>query len=220
MFRHEFLEQTDTETTQVAGKRHYRLPDGSYAPSVTTILSAKENEHIVAWKARVGNAVAEQVSNDARREGTAHHDLVEKLLLNQSVNKSQYSLDTQTLYSSIRKVLLDHISVVYGVEFFTFSKTLRLAGRTDCCCQFDGVVSIVDHKRVNRQKSEADIYDYFLQSCAYGLMIEEVHKIKVPSMTIIITAKDAAKPQIFTKNRYDYEDALKERIKDYYANYN
>jgi hypothetical protein len=49
--------------TSKDGKRHYETPDGRQVPSVTTVLSAtKDMRHLHAWRKRVGEAKAQQIT--------------------------------------------------------------------------------------------------------------------------------------------------------------
>ena len=46
------------------GKRHYETPDGRQVPSVTTVLSAtKDMTHLHAWRKRIGEQKAQQISD-------------------------------------------------------------------------------------------------------------------------------------------------------------
>ena len=61
--------------------RRYLTLDGVAYPSVTTVLSILGEEKIAAWKAKVGEAKAEQIGKVARERGTAVHSIVEKYLM-------------------------------------------------------------------------------------------------------------------------------------------
>jgi genome maintenance exonuclease 1 len=61
--------------------RHYVTPDGENLKSVTTILDATSNkDHLVAWKARLGESKANQVTKEAAGVGTALHANLERFI--------------------------------------------------------------------------------------------------------------------------------------------
>jgi hypothetical protein len=68
---------TDHET----GTRVYEVV-GTKLPSVTTILGAtKDQEFLKKWKAKVGEAKAEEIKNLSSRRGTAMHKYLRMLTL-------------------------------------------------------------------------------------------------------------------------------------------
>ena len=68
--------------TNVGGNRHYETPNGSY-PSITSVLSIRGKESILAWRKRVGNEEANRITKRATTRGTHFHSLMEKYFLNQ-----------------------------------------------------------------------------------------------------------------------------------------
>jgi hypothetical protein len=81
-FVYERLERIDAPTGRV-----YRI-DGQEIgmPSVTRILSdTKDRTHLDSWAARVGEAEADRIKNDAATVGTHMHNVVERLLLNRDL---------------------------------------------------------------------------------------------------------------------------------------
>ena len=57
--------------TSKDGKRHYETPDGRQVPSVTTVLSAtKDMRHLHAWRKRIGEAKAQQITTESANIGT------------------------------------------------------------------------------------------------------------------------------------------------------
>ena len=60
-------------------KRHYETPDGRQVPSVTTVLSAtKDMRQLHAWRKRVGEAKAQQITTESANIGTVMHGSLEK----------------------------------------------------------------------------------------------------------------------------------------------
>ena len=60
----------------INGGRHYDI-DGDKLPSVTTILSATQSPEkkasLEAWKAKMGDKIADQIRDRAAARGTAMH---------------------------------------------------------------------------------------------------------------------------------------------------
>ena len=59
------INELDTKT--VDGQRLYETPDGELYPSVTTVLKDLSAEGIAAWRAKVGDDVANRISAQASR---------------------------------------------------------------------------------------------------------------------------------------------------------
>jgi hypothetical protein len=73
LYVYEKLEQINAPEGRVYGDD--RLP------SVTRILSAtKDRAHLDAWAARVGEAEAERIKNEAASVGTHMHNVIERMI--------------------------------------------------------------------------------------------------------------------------------------------
>ena len=55
----------------IDGKRYYISPTGEKYPSITTVLSKNNNEGIIAWRKKVGEAKANAIASAAATRGTA-----------------------------------------------------------------------------------------------------------------------------------------------------
>ena len=63
---------------EVNGKRLYATPDGNAVASVTTILDAtKDKTHLIAWRKRVGETKAREITTEAAGVGTRMHKYLE-----------------------------------------------------------------------------------------------------------------------------------------------
>ena len=65
-----------TRKTTEEGRRYF-TPTGEAYPSVTTVLSILSKAGIIAWRKRVGEDVANRISSQASRRGTAVHKICE-----------------------------------------------------------------------------------------------------------------------------------------------
>ena len=61
----------DLVTDTTAERRLYLAPDGSKFPSVTTVLGILSEDAIRAWRARVGEDVANKIGHRASNRGSA-----------------------------------------------------------------------------------------------------------------------------------------------------
>ena len=196
------------------GKRTYTLPDGSSLPSVTTVLGVMKKDAIMAWRARVGEEVANQISKKATGRGTKVHLMCEDYLNNKPVKGMP---DTALeMFHSI-KPLLNNINNIHYQEQALWSKHLGMAGRVDCIAEYEGVLSIIDFKTSARPKTKDKIEDYFWQTTAYALMYEEMVGIPIHNLVIIMAVEDD-KPLIFKEKTEDHIDGLVKAIDFYHKN--
>ena len=81
---HSFLE-LQSETTPAG--RYYITPNGQRLPSVTTVLGRKlDKSGLLEWRARVGEAKANEISRKATTRGTSVHKALEMYLKNEDVS--------------------------------------------------------------------------------------------------------------------------------------
>jgi hypothetical protein len=213
IFEHELIQLEPLERVEVNGKRHYVLPNGELAISVTAgIDAASDKTHLMEWRKRVGEAEAQKISTKAANRGTALHSICENYLL----NKEEYPENSMPAniqsFKEIRPYLDNHIGKIYGIEARLYSTELKAAGTADCIAEWDGIPSIIDFKTSTKLKKEEWIQGYFLQSTTYSMMVEELTDIKVPQIVIII-AVDGEDPQIFIKDKQQYVERVKEIFK-------
>ena len=190
--------------------RKYQTPSGKSYPSVTSVVGLLGKEAIREWRARVGEEEANRVSARAARRGTTIHSLCENYLLNKEVKPGLFDVET---FDSI-KSLLNRINNIHCLETQLFSDHLQVAGTVDCIAEFDGRVSVIDFKTSKRIKSREDIPGYFMQTSAYAVMFEELTRIPVDRLVIIMSVDDEA-PLLFIEKRDDWIGKFIELRKDY-----
>jgi hypothetical protein len=195
--------------------RKYQTPSGKSYPSVTSIVGLLGKEAIREWRARVGEEEANRVSARAARRGTDVHSLCENYLLNKEVKPGLFDIEA---FNSI-KPLLNRINNIHCLETQLFSDYLQVAGTVDCIAEFDGRVSVIDFKTSRRIKSRDDIHGYFMQTSAYAVMFEELTKIPVSRLVVIMSVDDEA-PLLFIEKRDDWIGQFIELRKDYSKLYN
>lgn len=192
----------ELSTVDVGGHRFYVTPNGKKYPSITTLLSQQDKKFLKDWRARVGEKEADRITKYATDTGTELHSIVERYI----ENENDFLLDAKPHASLMFRGLqqdLNRIDNVIIQEVPLYSHKLKLAGRTDCIAEFDGVLSIIDFKTSKKEKKEEWIDNYFVQGTAYSLMFQDLTQIAIPQIVIIMAMYDAS-PVVFIKNRKDY----------------
>lgn len=216
------LPQIDLDSVMTEEGRFYVTPSGAQYPSITTVLSAMqsaEKKQVLAdWKARVGEAEANKVSRQATSRGTGMHTICENYTLNKPMPYRGQMPTAIEMFKKIQSVLDERVGTIYANEIALFSDKLKAAGRSDLVAQFDGIRSIVDFKTSRAEKKEAWITDYFLQSTAYAIMLEEMYSnLKVPQIAIVIAVEEGHN-QVFVKRTAEYREQVYQIFSQYHSN--
>jgi genome maintenance exonuclease 1 len=207
------------ESIENESGRKYKLPNGDLVPSITTVLSHFKRKSIQEWRNRVGHEEANKVSYRASYRGTKVHSLLEKYLENKPFNE----IITESTMPDIKQSFLtmrpavNRIDNIHFIECGLYSERLKLAGRTDVIAEFDGTLSVIDFKTSAKEKKEEWIQDYFIQSTAYAIMYEELAKIPVNQIVILMSTDGLPEPQLFIKDPNDYVDMLCQKVYDYHV---
>jgi hypothetical protein len=196
--------------TNEDGTRVYQTPTGNKYPSVTTVTGLLKKQSIMAWRKRVGEEEANRISSTAARRGTRIHSLAEKYLLNETVNPDMFDIEMWNKF----KPILHNINNIYALEQSLFSDHLEVAGTVDCIAEYNGKMSVIDFKTSKRIKERDNIHDYFMQCSAYAVAFEEMTKIPVPQIVILI-AVDEEDPLIFVEKRNTWINGFKDLRLEY-----
>ena len=203
----------ELESFERGGKRFYPITNGIEYPSVTTVTSIRSKKSIEEWRKRVGEEKANDIMNRATRRGTKYHAIIESYLKNELEEVNDEPLPSMLF--KISKSTLNRINNIHALEAPLYSDYLRLAGRVDCICEFDGILSIVDFKSSTKVKEEEWIENYFVQETAYAVMYYERTGVKVDQIVTIIATEDG-ECQVFIKSDLDkYFSLLKEYILEF-----
>lgn len=217
LFDHQLVDRVSIERVEVGGVRHYNTPDGGCYPSVTTVLSTMSKQGILQWKESVGADRAARILRQAAARGTATHAICEKYLLNEDGHLKGVMPSNVLLFKQLQPYLDEHVGRVYGVEIPLYSSVLKSAGTCDLYCELHDVNTVVDFKTSTRLKKEEHIEGYFYQATAYAMMIEEIYKVEVPSMAILIAVEDDH-PQFFLKQTSKYKEIVTSFFQNYSCN--
>ena len=202
----------DLVTDTTAERRLYLAPDGSKFPSVTTVLGILSEDAIRAWRARVGEDVANKIGHRASNRGSAVHSIIEGYLKNEDTK--DYLPHVKQSLQNLRPILDRSIGRIFGLEVALFSRHLGLAGRCDCIAEWNGVPSIIDFKTSRRIKKKENISGYFAQASAYAIMFEERTGMAIPN-TVIVMDVDDEQPLIFEEHRDNFVDLLLDTKAEY-----
>ena len=199
----------DCELKEVTidGKRFYETPGGSF-PSVTTVVGFEKQKFFAEWRSK-----NPEESKRVTSRGTKFHSLLEKYINNEDLNYDEIHSMQKSLFSLI-KPEIDKIDNIIALETPLWSKTLGLAGRTDCIAEYNGKLSIIDFKASTKEKRKTDIDNYFAQATAYALMFQERTGIIIENFAIIIACEDGM-VQVFEDKPVKYVKHLFNLIKKY-----
>ena len=208
----------DLKAKNVEGKRFYEKKDGTRYPSITSVLSIRNNEGLLAWRKRVGDEVANYVAIKAANRGTYVHNMVEDYLYNKPENELHETHSKKFLAYMMFKVLKDKLKQVDNIhlqEAQMYSDKWTVAGRCDCIAEYEGELSVIDFKTSTKEKDEDWIENYFIQGAAYAEMYEEHFQTPINQIVILIVTEEGT-TQVFKKDKKPYLEKLEESIKHFY----
>ena len=203
----------DIPTETVEGSRRY-VVNGKLLPSVTTVTSYQNRKSIAEWRERVGEEVANKISQFASTNGTKFHKLVEDYINNNDVEYDAEKYEVALKLFNQFQPLLDDVDNIHYLESALYSEQLGIAGRVDCIAEYNGKLSIIDFKSSSKPKYESQIQNYFVQETGYAMMYEEMSGKKVEQIVTLISCH-SGETQVFVKNPADYVDTLKQYIQEY-----
>jgi hypothetical protein len=177
------------------GRRLYATPDGGKLPSVTTILDRTKPEEsrqaLAAWKRRVGEAQAQQITTEAASRGTRMHTYLERYIkegIMPERGTNPFSWASHAMAQTVIEQGLKNVNEFWGVEIPLFFPSLY-AGTTDGAGLYLGEEAILDYKQTNRPKRREWISDYFLQLVAYALAHNELYGTQIRRGLILMCVR-------------------------------
>jgi len=210
------LDYDDLLTETGEKGRKYFTPFGKSYDSITTVLGALSKNDIREWRERVGEQEANRISHHARTRGNSLHSLMEKYIQNEEIDMDSMMPHVKALFLQAKKAVDLHVGNIYLQEKPLYSDHLEVAGRVDLVCDFARRASIVDFKSSSRAKTRDEIENYFMQACAYSIMVEERTGMPIPRLVIIMAVDNSTdEPIIFTERRDVWVPKLKEALDNY-----
>ena len=182
-----------TNRELIDGLRHYDTGKEKL-PSVTTIIQATQSEEkqksLAAWRARIGEAAAEKVKDDAAARGTAMHKILEKYILGDGyMDLTTVGQEAHNMAKRVIEQGLCNVGEYFGIECTLFYPGLY-AGQTDLVGLHKEEPAIIVFKQTNKPKKREWIEDYCLQLAAYGMAHDYMHKTSINKGVIMMCSKD------------------------------
>ena len=198
--------------------RTYETPTGEKYPSVTTVLDkTSDKSHLIAWRQRVGESQAAEITKRAATRGTATHLLCEKVVLNQPIDLSQERPIDVHLFKQLEPWLRENVDNIRCSEGQLFSHKLKVAGSVDLIANYRNQAAIIDFKTSLKNKRKDWIENYFMQCAMYSYMFWEMTQIHHPTLVVAIAVEEENVPQIFVEHVNDWIDKAQDRCKKYHA---
>ena len=181
------------DLTRIDGKKRlYATPGGGKVPSVTTILDATSDKtHLIAWRQRVGEEKAKQITKEAAGVGTSMHGFLENYTKGEELpNKTNLvHVQGRKMAEVVIQDGLSKVDEVWGSEVHLYYPDLY-AGTTDLVGVHNGVPAIMDFKQTNKPKKEEWIDNYKLQGAAYALAHNHVYGTDINKIVIMMCSRD------------------------------
>jgi len=193
MFIHEDVPFVPIERETIDGVRYYKAmgaDDFVKLPSITSVISHRNREKFKAWRAKVGEQEANNITRKATHRGTDAHTLIEEHLNNVEPSEMSKVLPLSEFLFKQTKPTLNRINNILCQEQSLWSFEIGIAGSVDCIAEFDGELSIIDFKTSAKPKPREWIEDYFVQCAAYACMLYEMKGIMVKKFVIIMTCEN------------------------------
>ena len=170
--------------------RLYETPDGNLYPSVTTVVgSIGDKSYLADWRAKVGDDVANKITQAAAARGTLIHSCCENWLLGQPVKFDIFQHVEKEMFENLLPVL-ESIETVHAMETTLWSDKIRVAGTVDLIAMHQGKLKVIDWKNSRQFKSREDIPGYFAQMAAYAFMFWERTGVALGDIMVAITVED------------------------------
>jgi len=219
--RHDYQ---NLEKKSVNGSRKYLTPDGRAVASVTTILDAtKDKTHLIAWRKRVGEKKAQEITTEAAGVGTRMHKYLEDYIEFgewPTPGSNPYAQQAHKMAEQIKINALAHVDEIWGSEVQLYVPQMY-AGTTDLVGQYKGNPCIMDFKQSNKPKKEEWIVDYFLQLVAYAEAHNEMFDTNIREGHVFICCRDLTYQQfdIWPDEYDDWRNEWYNRVYTYYEKY-
>ena len=193
---------------------------GNQMPSVTTILSkTKDMTHLIAWKKRIGEDKAKQITEESAGLGTTMHAHLEAYILGeQRPGGNNYGrLMAQRMADTVIAEGLIDVDEVWGTEAHLHYENLW-AGTTDVVGLFQGRPAIMDFKTTIKPKKREWVEDYRLQLAAYAMSHNALYGTDISTTVVFMVSRDC-EFQRFVWSGPEFEDSTvqwSKRVADYY----
>ena len=190
-------------------------------PSVTTVLSAtKDKKGLDAWAARVGEANAERIKNEAALVGTHMHGVIERMIAYRDLPRptNWLMLKGYEMGYKLINTYFQNMQEIWGSEVALYYPE-KYAGTTDLVCVYRNKPCIMDFKQSVKPKKREWIDDYFHQLGAYALAHDIVHGTNIDYGVILMANQDGTTVEYSTAGSefVRYKDEWLKRVEQYHS---
>jgi len=211
IYQYERLERIDTPEG-----RQYLDDSAGALPSVTTILSGtKDKSGLDAWAAKVGEAEANRIRNEAATVGTHMHNVIERMVAYRDLPRPTNWLMIKGYEMGYRLVneYFRNLNEIWGSEVSLYYPG-KYAGTTDLVGVYRGNAAIIDFKQSLKPKKHEWIQDYFHQLAAYALAHDVVHGTTIKHGYVLIALQSGGTQEFSTTGaEFDrYKDEWLKRV--------
>ena len=213
----------ETVRGMVEGLRHYDI-NNEKLPSVTTILNktqtAEKAEGLAKWRARVGEAEATRIMDQAAQRGTAMHSILEHHILGKNrLDLTDVGQQAHKMADVVIEKGLCHLEEIWGSEVALYYPELY-AGATDLVGVYKNAESIIDFKQTNKPKRREWIEDYMIQLGAYAMAHNYVYQTKIQQGVVLMCSKDGYFQEFIVSEKefQKYQHEWLKRVDLYYKN--
>lgn len=217
MFKHVDIDLPELSRETIDGVRYYTVPNKEKPlklVSITSITSHFNREKFAAWRKRVGEEKANNITRKATSRGTDMHTLVENFLKNREMPSGSVQPLSEFLYL-LAKDELKKINNIYALEKSLYSEYLGIAGTVDCIAEYNGELAIIDFKTSAKPKPREWIDGYFVQCCAYACMLHELTGLSVKKFVIIMSCENGEVEVYEEYNKEKYIKLLTQYIRKF-----
>ena len=215
MFNHVDVKLSPLERETIDGVRYYQIPDEEELlklVSITSVTSFYNRAKFAAWRKKIGEEKANEITAKATSRGTDMHTLTEHYLKNEELPEVQPLSD---FLFKIAKPELNKINNIHALEGALYSKELGVAGTVDCIGEYDGELAVIDFKTSKAPKPRKWIDGYFVQAMAYAAMYYELTGTIAKKLVIIMACEDGTCKVYEERNKKKYMKLLVHYIRNF-----
>lgn len=217
LFEHLDITVPKLERVTLDGLRYYKVPDfEEYKTfiSVTSVTSNYSKEKIAEWRKRVGDDEANRVMKFATSLGTQYHALSESYFKNEEIPEK--SVLAKFLFNNALSTF-NRIGKIHTIEQPLYSVDWELAGTPDMIAEFDGVLSVIDHKTSAEPKKREWIEGYFVQCFSYAYMYAERFGAMPKQLVVIMSCQNGEVEVYIEDDLQKYVKLLRKYINKFIA---
>ena len=181
-------------------------------------LNESYKQSLAKWKAKVGEAQASSIKQQAASRGSNMHLHHKRHILGQGhLDLTEEGKTAKAMADVIIEKGLCDLSEIWGSEV-TLHYPGLYAGATDLVGVYDYEDSIIDFKQSNRPKRREWIEDYCMQMAAYAMAHNQVYRTEITQGVILMCTPDNyfQKFQIKGKQFIEYQHKFLEKVDQYY----